>query len=301
MSDTPQPGPRLQSETEPPIARVTPRRFSFAWLLPLAVLAGIGVLVWQSTVRERGPVISIAFPDADGLRAGDPVRHRGVTVGVVRTVALSDDLNGITVTAELDPDATPLASSGTRFWVVRPELSLRRVAGLETILGPRYINAEPGTEIGAPTLAFRGLPAPPRLDQPTDALSVMLNAERSGPVRAGAPVLFRDLPVGVVRGVELADNAASVEIEITIDRAYAPLVRENTRFWAESGVGVDWGLFRGLSVRADSLDTLIDGAVAFATPNKPGDPVTDGHAFTLAPRADDDWRRWKPEIRLGEG
>jgi paraquat-inducible protein B len=104
--------------------------------------------------------------------------------------------------------------------------------------------------------------------------------------------------VGVVRGVRLAEDAAAVEVSAAIDPAYATLVRTNSRFWLASGVGVDWGLFSGLSVRADSLDALIDGAVAFATPDRPGERVANGHGFELEPSPEDKWLGWDPAIPL---
>lgn len=75
-------------------------------------------------------------------------------------------------------------------------------------------------------------------------------------------------------------------------------MRDNSRFWVASGVGVDWGLFSGLSVRADSLDALIEGAVAFATPNRPGDRVSGGHGFALESEPDSKWFEWDPSIPL---
>ncbi len=128
----------------------------------------------------------------------------------------------------------------------------------------------------------------------------MLTAPRVGSIGAGAPVLFRDLPVGVVRGVRLAEDASGVEVSIAIDPAYAVLVRANSRFWLASGVGVDWGLFSGLSVRADSLGALIEGAIAFATPDRPGERVAAGHAFELEAAPEDKWLEWDPTIPLRE-
>lgn len=295
--------PNDSPSEQPPLARVTPRRFSFVWLVPVIALLGLTALVIHQTNQERGPIVTISFTDADGVEAGAEIRHRGITVGVVRTVTLTESLDAVRVTAELRPDARNLASPGTRFWVVRPELSLSRVAGLETLLGPRYIAAQPADgagETGVRTTAFTGLDTPPLLtgDADSDALLIALSAPRVGPLTIGSPVLYRDIPVGIVRTVTLADDASSVRIGAAIDPAYATLVRTNSRFWIASGVGLDWGLFRGLSLKADSLDSLIQGAIGFATPNKPGERVGPGHAFRVAAESESDWLRWSPTIML---
>jgi paraquat-inducible protein B len=268
--------------------------------VPVLAILGVGWYFWREATRERGPEITITFPTADGLDPGAELRHRGVTVGVVRTIGLADGMDAVTVTAELAPPSAGLAVEGTRFWIVRPEVSLSRVAGLETIFGPRYIGVRPGPAGGTPAVAFDGLPSPPRLEArpDSDALTLVLRAPRAGAIGPGAPVLFRDVPVGVVRGVRLAEDAAAVEVSAAIDPAYATLVRTNSRFWLASGVGVDWGLFSGLSVRADSLDALIDGAVAFATPDRPGERVANGHGFELEPSPEDKWLGWDPAIPL---
>ena len=129
--------------SEPPVAAVRPRRFSFVWIVPLLALLGVGGYAWHAATRERGPAIAIPFASADGLEPGAEIRHRGVTVGVVRTVELAPGMDAVSVRAELAPWAADLSVEGSSFWIVRPEVSLSRVAGLETILGPRYIGVRP--------------------------------------------------------------------------------------------------------------------------------------------------------------
>lgn len=289
------------SDTDPPIAEIRPRRFSFVWLLPMLALMGVGYFVYLQAARERGPTVSIRFSSADGLEPGAAIRHRGVTVGVVRTVSLSDDLDAVVATAEISPSAVRLTTEGTQFWIVRPEVSLSRVAGLETILGPRYIAVRPNTDPSAALAdSFIGLGSAPALpaSAESDALVITLVAPRTGPLAPGSPVLFRDIPVGVVRTIGLGDDASHAEIVAAIDPRYSSLVRTNSRFWFASGVGVDWGLFSGLSVRTDSIDALLNGAVAFATPDKPGEIAGGGEVFELAAEADKDWLRWEPALPL---
>jgi len=96
----------------------------------------------------------------------------------------------------------------------------------------------------------------------------------------------------------MASDATHVEIDAIIEPRFAPLVRQNTRFWDASGVGVDFGLFRGLSVAAGPLDSVLRGAVGMATPTKAGDLVQAGAEFELAPSLDNDWLDWKPEIEI---
>ena len=67
------------------------------------------------------------FDTADGIAAGKTeVRCRSVRVGVVKKVTLAEDLKSVLTYLELDADAEHLLRTGTRFWVVRPRISVSR-------------------------------------------------------------------------------------------------------------------------------------------------------------------------------
>lgn len=280
-----------------PDAVVRPRRFSTVWLIPFAALVFVAALLWSQTVRGRGTIITIRFADGGGLENGSEIVHRGLAVGVVRDVRLTPDMSGVLVEAELATHAQALAVEGTQFWVVKPEVSLQRVSGLETLLGPRYIAVRPGPVDAARRDRFEGLRDPPSTEPPTDgSVRVTLRAARLGSLAPGGPVVFREVRVGTIRVVELAPDATTVLIAADIEPRYAPLVRDNSRFWRTGGVGVDFGLFRGLSVRAESLDQFISSGIALATPNRPGEAPAPGAVFDLADQPQDEWLEWQPTI-----
>lgn len=277
----------------------SPRRFSTTWLIPLAALIFVAVLLVTHLARARGPMITIHFNDAAGLAPGAEIIHRGLTVGVVRDLRPTDTLDAVRVTAELTPEAAPLAVDGTEFWIVRPEVSLQRIAGLETLIGPRYIAVRPGSVDAPPRSEFIGLESPPRLAPPAEgSIRLTLRAARLGSIAPGSPVFYREIPVGVVHAADLATDATAVLIAADIEPRYAALVRDNSRFWRAGGLGVDFGLFRGLSVRAESLDQFVNTGIAFATPSRPGNPPTPDMVFSVADTPDKDWLEWAPAIPL---
>jgi paraquat-inducible protein B len=269
------------------------------WAVPALALAGVAVFLYVQVTAERGPRVRVTFRDAAGIKPEAEVIYKGLRVGVVRDVRLSESLDTVTVIAELAPHAAGLAAEGSRFWIVQPEVSLDRVSGLDTLLGPRYIAVRPAAAGARPAGRFVGLEGPP---QPEIGLGfpIRLRGATAGAIAVGSPVLYRGVEVGVVTGVALADDASHIEIDAAIGPRYAPLVRDNTRFWDAGGVGVNFGLFRGLSVRAGSLDAVLRGAIGMATPTRPGQPVEPGAAFDLAATADPSWAAWRPQIPLGD-
>ena len=89
-----------------------------------------------------------------------------------------------------------------------------------------------------------------------------------------------------------------MRIDLNILSPYASLVRSNSVFWNAGGVSADLGL-TGLHMHMESLEALLAGGIAFATPNKPGSRVKAGSVFQLHPEVKDDWLKWRPLIWRG--
>lgn len=284
--------------TDQPAAPVlvrAPRRLSAAWILPILAIAAAAFLGFQAW-KERGVPVWITFSDAAGLRPGNDVMYRGISVGTIRDVRLAPQGRRVVVEAMLRPEAAPLAAEGTRFWIARPEVSLAGVTGLETLIGPTYLNLLPTDRDTPPQFIFDGLNERPDLDSADAGLRLTLRIAQRGTVSVGSPILYRDVAVGRVEEVRLAEDARSVEVHAVIANRYAHLVREKTRFFKATGIGIDFGWFGGLSVRAESLEALVSGAIAFATPSRPGEPAADGAEYEVAPEPESDWLKWDPPL-----
>ncbi|NQV28006.1 MAG: MCE family protein [Rhodopirellula sp.] len=242
--------------------------------------------------------IEIRFENGDGLSIGDEVRHRGIVVGEVTSVDLNDDLTGVVVKIRLLSSAVRLARTGSQFWVERPTVSAVEVRGLETLVGGRYIAVQPGPTDAALSTSFNGLAKAPAGELPEGGVEITLEASQRGGLHRGVPVLFRGEQVGHVIAVALASDATTVDARVWIDAAYRDLVRDNTRFWMNSGIDVSVGL-DGLKLSADTLSSIIVGGVSLATPSQPGAKISTGHRFPCAAEADDEWLTWQARIPIG--
>lgn len=85
-----------------PEARVdSAARISWAWGMVALAIVFAAVLGW-SAWRDRGVPIEIRFDAGHGLSIGDPLRYRGIEIGRVASVRLSEDAEGVVVRASLD-------------------------------------------------------------------------------------------------------------------------------------------------------------------------------------------------------
>ena len=176
--DFPQAEIKSPSDTRP-----GPLHVSRLWLLTLVCFIAAIALIWIS-VGSSGPSIVIQFNEGHGLKAGDVLRHRGIDVGQVTAVKLNQELSGITVNVTLDEASSGLARQGSRFWIVRPQLSLAGASGLETALGAKYIAVAPGEATAENQTQFQGLTAPPPDGYSQEGIELLLRERKSGTASA---------------------------------------------------------------------------------------------------------------------
>ncbi|MFT6362640.1 MAG: paraquat-inducible protein B, partial [Planctomycetota bacterium] len=207
---------------------------SVAVLIPIIAIlfaAWYGVRAWD----QRGLEIDIHFADGHGIKAGDSLRFHGISVGQVEAVTLDKRMQGVDVQVQLMESSRALAKTGTRFWIVRPQVEFAGITGLDTVLGAHYLNVAPGPQDAAPRQSFTGLEEPP-VDVAPGSLELVLEATDRGSARRGSPVTWRRTPVGQVLSAELSSDARVVEVRIAIRPEYASLVLENSRFFEVGGL-----------------------------------------------------------------
>ena len=254
----------------------------------------------QEQALEKGVALTIRVPRGDGLNPGTAIRYKGLDVGKVERIELTDDLQAVILHARVTQATQQIARVGTQFWVVKPEVSLTRAANLETLVTGQYIEVQPAAQKAAVKLDFTAAEAPPKASVREQGLRLVLSAARRGSIKPGVVVSYREVPVGKVTDFELGPTSDRVLIHILIEPRYAPLVRTGSRFWNASGIGVDAGLFSGVKVRTESLEALLEGGIAFASPDNPkmGGPAQVGQTFALHDEAKEEWLRWAPKIAL---
>ncbi len=266
----------------PPEAKISMGRgISIVWLIPV-IAALIGGWLAYKTFSERGPLVTIAFKTAGGVDAGKTkVKYKDVVIGEVVDVDLSEGLKEALVSARLVKEAAPYLTTGTRFWVERPRITLQGITGLGTLMAGVHIAIDPSEE-GDASYVFRGLDQPPIVTRGARGKPFLLHAERLESLSVGSPVTRRQIQVGQVVGYELDPNGRGVAIHIFVDAPHDGLVRRSSRFWVSSGLELRLTA-DGLDLNTDSVASLVVGAIAFDTPDslEPAESALENTRFEL--------------------
>lgn len=233
---------------------------SLIWLLPVVALLVSTWLIVKS-INERGPVIRISFPTAEGLEVDKTkIKYLDVEVGKVTEISINEDLKTIWVTAQMNSSAANYLHKNTSFWVVRPQVGLGGVSGLGTLLSGSYIEIKPGD--GPKEHYFTGLSAAPLLKNNIEGTHYILETNNLGSMKPGTPINFHGITVGEVLSHRLSEEGNAIRLTVFVNKPYDQFVRKNSRFWIDSGIDLSAGA-DGFKVRTGPLISLLSGGIAF--------------------------------------
>ena len=253
---------------------------SIIWLIPLITVLVGGWLIFK-TLSEQGPQVTISFKTAEGIEAGKTkVKYKNVDIGVVEHIKFSEDFSNVILTVEFSKGSEKFLKRNTRFWVVKPQVSLRGATGLSTLISGAYIEIEPGP--GAPQFHFIGLEKQPVVTAEELGKKIILVTQNLGSIDTGSPVYYQGLLAGEVLGHELGNDRKSIYVHTFIKDPFDQLLRGNTKFWNVSGIDVSVGA-DGVKVETESIRSILFGGIAFETPDTLEQATTDidNLVFTL--------------------
>ncbi|MCB9481018.1 MAG: MCE family protein [Desulfobacteraceae bacterium] len=246
-----------------PEAEVKKTKFSLIWLIPFAALI-TGIWIIYDQYSKKGVEITIEFKNGDGITEGKTaLKYAGIKIGSVDKIKLNKDFSSVIVTAVIEKQYLHFAKKNSLFWLVKPRLEVGAISGVETIFTGQYIAVRPGH--GEKHFSFKALENPPPSAENAPGLHLVLKSKTFSGLVPGSPVLYKKIKVGKVEAHSLSKNKDEVLIKILINPEYSMLVKKDTRFWNVSGFEIS-GDLSGVKIKADSFASVLDGGIAFDTP-----------------------------------
>jgi len=261
----------------------------------------------------NGLRIGLEADELSGLTRGADIRYRDIRVGEIERYDLHADGQGVRIWALISEDYRDLVRPSTEFWNasgieldVRPSGVKLQADSLASMLGGGIAFATPPEAyIERPVGDGAIYALHPNRAVAVDALEqgvglrIWLEARQVGALGEGSDVFYRDVEIGSIGRPVLAEDARSVRFPVHIDERYRPLVRDNSRFWSQSGFHFEAG-WQGVSAKVGSVGSILAGGVVVATPDRPGKPLEDDAVFALHEEPEGAWLAWNPEISLRE-
>jgi paraquat-inducible protein B len=208
-------------------------------------------------------------------------------VGRVETATLNESNRSVETTVRFQPAYEHLHDAGAVFTLVRTQISLAGVSGLETLITGPYIDCAPGsTGKIADTFQGRSISDAELATEQAESsgIRLTLHAKTLPALGVGAPVLYHGLAAGRVVSKSIDANHEPV-LEVAIRKEFAAAVARNARFWnvpptsVQAGPGV-------LKIDVASVESLIQGGVAFDVVGAPEPAAESGAKFELFPSED---------------
>lgn len=248
------------------------------WIVPFIAVIIAGWLAFQY-FSELGPEIKIIFPKNEGLVAGQSqVKFRNVPVGKVTNIHITEDNQGVVVVVRMNKEAEGYMTEHAKFWIVKPEVGVTGVSGLDTLISGTYIDvfSEAG---GTFKEVHIGLSQPYRNISGGDYFH--LTSVTGDNVSVGTPIFYKNLQVGQVEYVYPSLKNNAIEIIVFIDKKFVPYVHDDSKFWTKNMLNVDFSK-GNLDVNVAPLHTIVQGGIAFSSSGEDkNNPVSDRHVFPL--------------------
>ncbi|ARN75992.1 PqiB family protein [Oceanicoccus sagamiensis] len=230
---------------------------------------------------EAGVIVNVLFPISDTIKKDiTKVVYRGIVIGQVEAVDVTDDLQQMNVEIHMTPRISEYLNKHARFWQDNRELNLKNFSAVKQLLAGVSINLEVDGNGPDDTRNFTALRSKPILKRNAPGLHIQARVDSLKSIVRGSEILYRNVPVGAVIDYRFNEGGQSLLIDLHIEPQYQHLVNSSTRFWDASGVEISGGL-EGLKIRTASLNSILAGGLAFYTPKPEAAAIADDQIFRV--------------------
>ncbi|MEO5913599.1 MAG: MlaD family protein [Luteolibacter sp.] len=237
----------------------------------------------ETAARAEGPRLNISFAEGAGLRAGETrITFLGQPVGLVEQITADPANKRVGVVARLDAAFAALASEDSVFTITRPNINMKGISGLDTLVTGPCIAFEPGKSKVSGS-SFVGNETP-QIDLnfgrgKKEGTRVVLRAKSIPQLKAGAPVYHHGMIAGEVIEQRIGSEGLQ-ELVITVDSEFQEFLRVNTRFWRVPAavLAVGPGM---VGVEIQGLSAFLQGGLMFDTFGPPGPAAPESAGFEL--------------------
>jgi paraquat-inducible protein B len=190
------------------------------------------------------------------------VFYKGVKAGLVDDIEFDINTTKTYVTIKLEDEFMFLLDKNPFFWIVKPQIDVGKIEGLDALAKGSYISFDTGAQ-GVKYIDGRMLLHKNSFVKGSKKISLI--SDKSHSLVSGSPIYYKDIEVGNVYRVKLKDDF--VEINAMIKHRYTHLINDSSQFFLKSPISIDASL-SGIKIKSAPISAIIKGGIGFITNNK---------------------------------
>lgn len=206
----------------------------------------------------RGIRITMTLPDDNNLSANAPIMYKGIEVGQIIALNLTEDKKSVEASAAIQPAFLDGLNRGTQFVLEEPKLSLTDMKNVSNFIRGNFLSVVPG--VGPKTRHFQVIRNNDLLRATNMTRPITLVADNTYGLEEGAQILYRGIAVGTVNKVKL--KGEQVQFDAQIDTQYLYLVKSQNRFFISGSVEASLSS-SGVSLSMPPIKRLLAGSISF--------------------------------------
>ncbi|MFV0575336.1 MAG: MlaD family protein [Vibrio sp.] len=206
----------------------------------------------------RGIRITMNLPEDSNISNHAPIMYKGIEVGQITGVSLSEDRKSVIANAAIEPAFVDTLNTGSHFVLEEAKLSLTEMKNLSNFITGNYISLIPGN--GSKARKFAVVRKNDLLRTAKQTTPITLIADDTFGIESGTQIIYRGIPVGSVNKVAL--KGEKIHFDAQIDSQYVHLIKSQNRFYLASSVNANF-TGTGLDISAPPIKRLLAGAITF--------------------------------------
>ncbi len=211
------------------------------------------------------------------VKVGSSLLYKQLKIGEVEALEL--DMDVLKATLLIKKEYEHLLHKDSWFYAQEFSLSLDGVENASSALFGSPIVLVRGSS-SSTSSSFTLSPTPPPPSYAEDGLRVVLVANSKSSLDVGSPIEYRQVAIGQIESFKLSKDRSTVELTAFIEPQFADLLRVDSIFYIAGKMEIDVG-FSGIEVRAETLKTMLSGAVAVVPSDSNAKRADDYSRFKL--------------------
>lgn len=206
----------------------------------------------------RGTRITMVLPDDSKVSANSPIMYKGIEIGQITDVKLSEDKKSVIASAAIQPAFNDVLNQGSQFVLEEAKFSLTELENVSNLVTGNFLTLVPG--IGIKTRQFSVIRKNDLLRTKRLTTAIILISDDTYGLETGTQILYKGIPVGTVSNISLRND--KVVFDAQVSSKYAQLVKSQSRFFVSGSVDAQISGM-GLSVTMPPVKRLLAGSISF--------------------------------------